>query len=301
MVKFKTKKLKPKQKIAKPKIKVEPKIEEEPKIEKKNIFFIYHDVKKKNRFKVEKESDEEDQKKKRVKFVVSNLELGRWSYEEHKRFVRSIVKYPNDWVKITKEVKTRSDVQIRSHCQKFFKKLKKCKSEQLGIDFTSDTIHSIKDMIDHVNSVNNNYDIIKIFLHLPKLCEIRETIKYDSEDEEINFDKYENDLINKNKNKKNTKSPPQIQNINENFNLNNILYINYLNNINNDVNSFILNYIVNQKGVNNGFNPILSNYIENLQNYNILPQYALNNNFIFNNVNLNNNISNNIYINNHLY
>ena len=301
MVKFKTKKLKPKQKIAKPKIKVEPKIEEEPKIEKKNIFFIYHEVKKKNRFKVEKESDEEDQKKKRVKFVVSNLELGRWSYEEHKRFVRSIVKYPNNWVKITKDVKTRSDVQIRSHSQKFFKKLKKCKSDQLGIDFTSDTIHSIKDMIDHVNAVNNNYDIIKIFLHLPKLCEIRETIKYDSEDEENNFDKYENDLIYKNKNKKNTKSPPQIQNINENFNLNNILYINYLNNINNDVNSFILNYIVNQKGVNNGFNPILSNYIENLQNYNILPQYALNNNFIFNNVNLNNNISNNIYINNHLY
>ena len=202
MIKFKTKKLKPKQKIAKPKIKVEPKIKEEPKIEKKNIFFIYHDVKKKNRFKVEKESDEEDQKKKRVKFVVSNLELGRWSYEEHKRFVRSIVKYPNNWEKITKEVKTRSDVQIRSHCQKFFKKLKKCKSEQLGIDFTSDTIHSIKDMIDHVNSVNNNYNIIKIFLHLPKLCEIRETIKYDSEDEENNFDKYENDLINKNKNKK---------------------------------------------------------------------------------------------------
>ena len=306
MIKFKTKKLRTKklkriQKIAKPKIKVEPKIEEEPKIVKKNIFFIYHEVKKKNRFKVEKESDEEDQKKKRVKFVVSNLELGRWSYEEHKRFVRSIVKYPNNWEKITKEVKTRSDVQIRSHSQKFFKKLKKCRSDQLGIDFTSDTIHSIKDMIDHVNAVNNNYDIIKIFLHLPKLCEIRETIKYDSEDEENNFDKYENDLIYKNKNKKNTKSPPQIQNINENFNLNNILYINYLNNINNDVNSFILNYIVNQNGVNNGFNPILSNYIENLHNNNNLSYYILNNNILFNSLNLNNNITNNIDVKNNIY
>ena len=302
MIKFKTKKLKPKQKIAKPKIKVEPKIEEEPKIEKKNIFFIYHEVKKKNRFKVEKESDEEDQKKKRVKFVVSNLELGRWSYEEHKRFVRSIVKYPNNWVKITKDVKTRSDVQIRSHSQKFFKKLKKCKSDQLGIDFTSDTIHSIKDMIDHVNSVNNNYDIIKIFLHLPKLCEIRETIKYDSEDEEINSDKYENDLIYKNKNKKNTKSPPKIQNINENFNLNNILYINYINNINNNVNSFILNFIVNQNGVNNGLNPILSNYTENLyNNNNNLSYYILNNNILFNSLNLSNNIANNIDVKNNIY
>ena len=301
MIKFKTKKLKPKQKIAKPKIKVEPKIEEEPKIEKKNIFFIYHEAKKKNRFKVEKESDEEDQKKKRVKFVVSNLELGRWSYEEHKRFVRSIVKYPNNWEKITKEVKTRSDVQIRSHCQKFFKKLKKCRSDQLGIDFTSDTIHSIKDMIDHVNSVNNNYDIIKIFLHLPKLCEIRETIKYDSEDEENNFDKYENDLIYKNKNKKNTKSPPQIQNINENFNLNNILFINYINTINNNVNSFILNYIVNQNGVNNGLNPILSNYTENLYNNNNLSYNILNNNILFNSLNLSNNITNNIDVKNNIY
>ena len=195
--------------------------------------------------------------------MVSNLELGRWSYEEHKRFVRSIVKYPNNWVKITKDVKTRSDVQIRSHCQKFFKKLKKCRSDQLGIDFTSDTIQSIKDMIDHVNSVNNNYDIIKIFLHLPKLCEIRETIKYDSEDEEINFDKYENDLIYKNKNKKNTKSPPKIQNISENFNLNNILYINYLNNINNDVNSFILLILSEVKSIPNSSSLQFFNFLKN--------------------------------------
>ena len=63
MIKFKTRKTKRIQKIAKPKIKVEPKIEEEPKIEKKNIFFIDHEVKKKKRFKVEKESDSKKVKK----------------------------------------------------------------------------------------------------------------------------------------------------------------------------------------------------------------------------------------------
>jgi len=279
------------------------KIEQQKKNETKDIFPVKMLGKKKMHFQVKNEKKEKEkvQDKNQIKFVVSSSEKGHWSWEEHKRFVEAIAEYGIQWEKVKYAVKTRTDIQIRSHAQKFYKKLKNYRNEQLGIDFTSDTIHSIKDMIDHVNSVNNNYDIIKIFLHLPKLCEIRETIKYDSEDEENNFDKYENDLIYKNKNKKNTKSPPQIQNINENFNLNNILYINYLNNINNDVNSFILNYIINQKGVNNGFNPILSNYIENLQNYNILPQYALNNNFIFNNVNLNNNISNNIYINNHLY
>ena len=70
--------------------------------------------------------------------MVSNFELGRWSYEEHKRFVRSIVKYPNNWEKITKEVKTRSDVQIRSHSQKFFKKLKKGKMEPIKLVYICD-------------------------------------------------------------------------------------------------------------------------------------------------------------------
>ena len=221
---------------------------EQPETEQKNIFFVNLIGNKKKLFKVEKELNEleEDKKKKPIKFVVSNFQLGHWSIEEHKRFIRGIVKYGKNWERVKNEVQTRSDIQIRSHAQKFYKKLKKCKNEQLGIDFTLDTIHNFKDMIDHVNSVNNNYDMKKIFLYLPGLCKIKEATNPDSEEEENNYDKYD-DLFNENKKeiiKKDINSfpLPQIQNINDT--INNILFINYINNINNDLSSFIQNLLV---------------------------------------------------------
>ena len=268
---------------------------EQPETEQKNKFFVNLIGNKKKLFKVEKELDEleENPKKKPIKFVVSNFQLGHWSIEEHKRFIRGIVKYGKNWERVKNEVQTRSDIQIRSHAQKFYKKLKKCKNEQLGIDFTLDTIHNFKDMIDHVNSVNNNYDMKKIFLYLPGLCKIKETTNPDSEDEENNYDKYD-DLFNETKKeiiKKDINSfpLPQIQNINDT--INNILFINYINNINNDLSSFIQNLLVNQIATNHGLNQILSNITPNLNNFNInnLPHNILNNDILFNNININNN------------
>ena len=271
---------------------------EQPETEQKNIFFVNLIGNKKKLFKVEKELDEleENPKKKPIKFVVSNFQLGHWSIEEHKRFIRGIVKYGKNWERVKNEVQTRSDIQIRSHAQKFYKKLKKCKNEQLGIDFTLDTIHNFKDMIDHVNSVNNNYDMKKIFLYLPGLCKIKEATNPDSEEEENNYDKYD-DLFNETKKeiiKKDINSfpLPQIQNINDT--INNILFINYINNINNDLSSFIQNLLVNQIATNHGLNQILSNIKPNLNSFNInnLPHNILYNDILFNNNNINNNINN---------
>ncbi len=45
---------------------------------------------------------------------------GRWSDEEHKKFIEAIEKYGNVWTKVEAYVKTRSCAQIRSHCQKYF-------------------------------------------------------------------------------------------------------------------------------------------------------------------------------------
>ncbi len=271
---------------------------EQPETEQKNLFFVNFIGNKKKLFKVEKGLDEleEDKKKKPIKFVVSNFQLGHWSIEEHKRFIRGIVKYGKNWERVKNEVQTRSDIQIRSHAQKFYKKLKKCKNEQLGIDFTLDTIHNFKDMIDHVNSVNNNYDMKKIFLYLPGLCKIKEATNPDSEEEENNYDKYD-DLFNETKKeiiKKDINSfpLPQIQNINDT--INNILFINYINNINNDLSSFIQNLCVNQIATNHGLNQILSNIKPNLNSFNInnLPHNILYNDILFNNNNINNNINN---------
>ena len=271
---------------------------EQPETEQKNLFFVNLIGNKKKLFKVEKELNEleEDKKKKPIKFVVSNFQLGHWSIEEHKRFIRGIVKYGKNWERVKNEVQTRSDIQIRSHAQKFYKKLKKCKNEQLVIDFTLDTIHNFKDMIDHVNSVNNNYDMKKIFLYLPGLCKIKEATNPDSEEEENNYDKYD-DLFNEtNKEiiKKDINSFPLRQILIINDTINNILFINYINNINNDLSSFIQNLLVNQIATNHGLNQILSNITPNLNNYNInnLPHNILNNDILFNNINLNNNINN---------
>ena len=265
---------------------------EQQKTENKSSFFVNLLGNKKILFKVEKELDElkEDQKKKPIKFVVSNFQLGHWSIEEHKRFIRGIVKYGKNWERVKNEVPTRSDIQIRSHAQKFYKKLKKCKNEQLGIDFTLDTIHNFKDMIAHVNSVNSNYDMNKIFLYLPGLCKIKEAINPDSEYEENNYDKYD-DLFNENKKyiiKKdiNSLTLPQIQNMNDT--INNILFINYINSINNDLSSFIQNLLANQIAANHGLNQILGNITPNLNNMNNLLHNVLGNDILFNNINLSN-------------
>ena len=107
------------------------------------------------RFVVEK--GEEYNKRK----LPDNIDVneGRWTKEEHDKFLDGIVQYGCNWIKVDRLIKTRIITQVRSHAQKFFIKLKICKDEDLGIDFTSDSICNIKDMINHIKSVNNNYNI----------------------------------------------------------------------------------------------------------------------------------------------
>ena len=48
--------------------------------------------------------------------------IGRWSKYEHKLFVKYLSIYGRNWKKISRLIKTRNTIQIRSHAQKFFKK-----------------------------------------------------------------------------------------------------------------------------------------------------------------------------------
>lgn len=48
---------------------------------------------------------------------------GRWTDEEHQRFIDAIKKYGKDWVKVQQYIGTRSTAQTRSHAQKYFGKL----------------------------------------------------------------------------------------------------------------------------------------------------------------------------------
>ena len=57
--------------------------------------------------------------------VENCLKTGRWSQEEHFKFINAIFKYGNDWKKVQKCILSRNSTQSRSHAQKFFQRLRK--------------------------------------------------------------------------------------------------------------------------------------------------------------------------------
>ena len=202
------------------------------------------------RFSVEKES-ENNKKLSSAKTLEENQNDGRWSYSEQIQFIEAISKDGTNWKKIKETITTRSLPQIRSHAQKFFKRLKRCKNKELGIDFTSNKIRSIKDMINHIKSVNINYDVNNIFLYLT--------------DNKRNFEEIKkNEFCNINN--QNIISPLFIKdkyNLDLNI-LNSALLLDSLNNINNSLNSFIFNYLSKSIITNNLINQLYNNYLENI-------------------------------------
>ena len=50
---------------------------------------------------------------------------GRWTNDEHQKFIEGILKYGNEWKRVQSVIKTRSSTQARSHAQKFFLRMKK--------------------------------------------------------------------------------------------------------------------------------------------------------------------------------
>lgn len=56
---------------------------------------------------------------------------GKWTEEEHKRFIEAIEVYGNQWKKVRNYVGTRSCSQIRSHCQKYFRRKRNMMLQEL--------------------------------------------------------------------------------------------------------------------------------------------------------------------------
>ena len=56
--------------------------------------------------------------------LVAEVSTGKWIPEEHNRLLEALKVYGNQWEKVRKYVKTRSASQIRSHAQKYFRKLR---------------------------------------------------------------------------------------------------------------------------------------------------------------------------------
>ena len=105
--------------------------------------------------------------------ICSNIKKGKWSQEENNEFFDAINKYGIDWIKINSLIKTRTLVQIKSHASEIFHKLTTIKDEQLGIDFTQESINNIKDMVYYVKMKKNNYNNKNIFEYLYNQSELK--------------------------------------------------------------------------------------------------------------------------------
>lgn len=60
-----------------------------------------------------------------TKLQIKDKSQGVWTKEEHYRFVEAIGMYGNQWGRVIDYVKTRSYLQVRSHSQKYFKKIQR--------------------------------------------------------------------------------------------------------------------------------------------------------------------------------
>ena len=210
-------------------------------------------------FRINKNKKNNDAKK------INDSKNGRWTLKEHIEFLNGIAIYGNDLSKIN--INSRNSVQLRSHAQKFFKKLKKVNDEQLGINFTPNYIKNFKDMVVHIKAVNYYYDIANVFLYLSEKYEKkRAKLSYKKNYIKNNNNKQGNEiLLNE---EKNDKVGININNI-ENYECNNIKLDNiYMDLINNFVAysyiNIVLTYNINEqlKNILILLNDINSHYIE---------------------------------------
>jgi len=273
-------------------------------ITKKNFYFRIEDT--------------NECKKKSIDNIVANE--GRWSKEEHGKFLEGIVLYGINWKKVKTLIGTRTSIQVRSHAQKFFYKMKTCKDETLGIDFTLNSICNIRDMISQIKNQNTNYNIINVFKYLTYKCDnleksrkkiiVKNNKSFDFKKNEQNYQtNFQPNIISLKENSPNMNDNDFFFNQNNNFNeqntikeaqnfynnnTNNLLKINNQNNIIN-----ILQNLLTMNYYSNAYNFLLSNNAHNVNspNYDItnsvnklLINYLISNNSLNNSNLLNENV-----------
>lgn len=114
-------------------------------------------------------------KKKLVTISGDSYKSGRWSHEEHQKFVEAIFIYGNDWKIVQKHICTRTSTQARSHAQKFLIRLKKklqitSENDKITLNsldkLSNDSVQScIKEFITNSNGIQciRNIDRDKLF------------------------------------------------------------------------------------------------------------------------------------------
>ena len=118
-------------------------------------------------------------KKQNLFNIDTGISNGKWTDEEHKKFIEALYIYNCKWYYIRKYIPTRAPEQIRSHAQKFYLRLKEFKDDSLGLDFTLDSVKNLNDIIKIVKkkeleSLSNTKDkllfILSEKLHFGRFC-----------------------------------------------------------------------------------------------------------------------------------
>jgi SHAQKYF class myb-like DNA-binding protein len=117
-----------------------------------------------------------------------SLNEGRWSFEEHIKFIEALVDYGKNWKDVQKYVGTRSAAQARSHAQKFLLKLKMIKNDEINIDFTNNSIKNLSDVIEVIKSKNENNENERKYI-INTLINLSETISYENNSIQRNIKK----------------------------------------------------------------------------------------------------------------
>ena len=132
------------------------------KFDESNLFKTYMFNHSKARFKIFQTNKDKLNSSKINK--TNGINEGRWSFDEHIKFIEGIILFKNNWVKVAKYVGTRGPIQARSHSQKFYFKLKKAKNNEFHINFQNRNIKNIFDIIyllkERNNSNNNEKEYI---------------------------------------------------------------------------------------------------------------------------------------------
>ena len=113
---------------------------------------------------------------------IEDLNNGRWSKEEQKRFAEAVLKFGNDWKKMQNYIFSRNITQIRSHAQKFLLKLKennflKDKGLDQNLSWTKVmnylnkilTYDELKDVLFSVEQADEKKNVRKNYKNLKKI------------------------------------------------------------------------------------------------------------------------------------
>ena len=141
-------------------------------------------------------SKKNNKKRKEKKEKKPYINEGRWSNEEHIKFIEALIEYGKNWKKVQKYVGTRSTSQARSHAQKFYFRLKMFKDTNLDIDFTSNNIKNLSDIIQEIKGKNKNNEnekkfIFNFFIYLNEIIS-KENNKSNKRKKEINLNNNNN-------------------------------------------------------------------------------------------------------------